>query len=636
MEPSPLTRQPQPDVFQPKVVQLYESLFKLQDDDAEKSEGFWTEFFLLRPDRPALRRVLDELGPADVVHLEGHTRDLFARAVVAVKAGRNGSDAHALETLAVFFSCVLSKKYAQPSSDIISVLAGINNVDSALTEFVGIMGGIIRSGKTLELRHKAVEVLLAFTAGAFQTTLLTYLIQRDLFPSVMKLIHESDSPDLIFKPFALLSLLANYNKFEFQNPYQLRLNDFVNEATIQKIVRSVGLACRRLRGQYIDIQDDLPEGWTLSNTLSIFGLGAIAPGKKSEKKKVVYDPETTKKMFTNLPGAEAAVLLATYDFTHANKLFCLNLVTLPADGADSEQPFASYLSLTSYLLQHAYLSPRTTHYSHLSLMVFRLLIEDGAICKRLCSDESKTAVRLCRQRQPHLPVVKGERTLAAALLDTMIDGINHNLRRRLDVGLYTLCVGITLRIISYMSRTRTRLAYHWAELFRSLLSLVRFLGTYTADVKDLPHIDTLLDHVVNVLALALSAGESFLPTPAAYDDLFYKVVEAGEVLGKFKDAFGLANRKSNSIDTLISVSAHYKQMLADGGAGSSPSKRRRGGQLTSLQVAEVIKEGYETLSIQAKEGLDTWDKFREADERVLLKKMGREAVGDVNRLVEGS
>jgi hypothetical protein len=36
------------------------------------------------------------------------------------------------------------------------------------------------------MRHKAIEVLLAATAGAYQTTLLTYMIQRDLFPSIMK------------------------------------------------------------------------------------------------------------------------------------------------------------------------------------------------------------------------------------------------------------------------------------------------------------------------------------------------------------------------------------------------------------------------------------------------------------------
>lgn len=335
------------------------------------------------------------------------------------------------------------------------------------------------------------------------------------------------------------------------------------------------------------------------------------------------------------PGNEAAVLLATYDFTHANKLFCFNFVTLTPEKGQ-EHPFAAYISLTSYLLTHAHLSQRTTLYSHLSLMVFRLLIEDPVLCKRMCSDENKVAVRLCRQRQPYLPLVGGERTLATAVIDTMIDGLNHNLKRRLDVNMYTLCVGILLRIISYMSRSRTRLPYHWSELFRSLLSLIRFLTTYVADLKDLPHIETLLDHVVNLLALGLSAGEAFLPTPAAYDDLFYKVVEAGDILVKFRDTYKLANRATNSIDTLISVSTHYKTLLAEGGGadkGGKGSKAGAGGVLTSLQVAEVIKQGYETLSIQAKEGLDSWERYREADERTLLKKVARVAVGDVRALV---
>lgn len=323
--------------------------------------------------------------------------------------------------------------------------------------------------------------------------------------------------------------------------------------------------------------------------------------------------------------------MATYDFAHANKLFCHNLVTLPAEKGE-EQPIASYISLTSYLLQHAYLSQRATHYAHLSLMVFRLLMEDPAICKRISSDESKTVVRLCRHRQPFLPLVKMERVLAASLLDLMVDGINHNLRKRLDVSLYTLCVGIMLRIISYMSRTRTRLKYHWSELFRSLLSVIRFFTQYTADLKDLPHIDTLLDHVVNLVALSLSAGEAFLPTPAAYDDLFYKVVECDEILTKFKDNYRLGNRGSNSIETLINVSTHYKQILVEGGGSGAARKRPSG--LTTEQVTDVIKQGYETLSIQAKEGLDTWDRYREADERTLLKMMARATVGDARTMVE--
>jgi Domain of unknown function (DUF1741) len=240
------------------------------------------------------------------------------------------------------------------------------------------------------------------------------------------------------------------------------------------------------------------------------------------------------------------------------------------------------------------------------------------------------SVRLCRQRSPYLPPVRGDRMLAASILDTMIDGINHNLRRRLDVDFYILCVGIIIRLISHLSRSRTRLNYHWSELFRSLLALVRFLNTYTADLKHLNNINLLLDDLVNLIALSLSAGESFLPSPTAYDDLFYKLVETGEVLVKFRDNYDLGKRPTSSIDTLISVNTHYKQLLEDGASG------RRGKHLTNAQVSGVIKQGYETLSIQAKEGLDSWEKYREADKKVFLKKMSRAAVADVKTLVTES
>lgn len=153
---------------------------------------------------------------------------------------------------------------------------------------------------SVELRLRAVEVVLSITSGAYQTSLLTYFIHRDLFPAIMKFIQDSDTSARVLEPFTLIGLLANYNKFEFQNPYQLRLNDFVNEAAIQRIIRSVGQTCRNLRNQYIDIQEDLPEGWTLASTLNMLKLGAIAPGAKASQKKPSYDPEVAKQMFAQL------------------------------------------------------------------------------------------------------------------------------------------------------------------------------------------------------------------------------------------------------------------------------------------------------------------------------------------------
>jgi hypothetical protein len=136
--------------------------------------------------------------------------------------------------------------------------------------------------------------------------------------------------------------------------------------------------------------------------------------------------------------------------------------------------------------------------------------------------------------------------------------------------------------------------------------------------------------LVNLLAFALSSGENFLPDPASYDDLFYKLVESGDTLIKFRDAFGLSGQ-SDSMQTLINVSSHYHSLLESNEKGKARSKH-----LSPQEVSTVIKQGYETLSIDASEGLDRWDKFREADFKSLLKKIARAAVEDAKALNDDS
>lgn len=92
-------------------------------------------------------------------------------------------------------------------------------------------------------------------------------------------IQDSANPELVLRPFLLLGLLANYNRFEFRNPYRLRLEDFVNESAIQKIARGIGFACSHSRNSYVVIQEDIAEGWTVGNTLAYIGLGVLAPSK---------------------------------------------------------------------------------------------------------------------------------------------------------------------------------------------------------------------------------------------------------------------------------------------------------------------------------------------------------------------
>ena len=70
MESSPLTKQDRPTSFEPKISQLYNDLFRSYDEEVTFSDGFWREFFLLKPDKVRLQRKIEDLSASDLLHLQ--------------------------------------------------------------------------------------------------------------------------------------------------------------------------------------------------------------------------------------------------------------------------------------------------------------------------------------------------------------------------------------------------------------------------------------------------------------------------------------------------------------------------------------------------------------------------------------
>lgn len=523
----------------------------------------------------------------------------------------------------MFFAVVLAKKYTNPSSDIIEVLAGLDNVDAVFTELVTRLDQTIREGRTMELRQKAVRTTIAVVAGGYQTALVSYFINRDFFPALMKLIHQLENPLRASEPFLLTGLLANYNKFETHNQYRIRFSDFVNDEAMKSIVESVSWTCTLLRERYITIQDDTPTTWSIGGTLSYVGLGGLAGVKPAAP---ALTEEQQRELFLEQPGLEAAIFLTLYDFVMTNKLFCHTFLTLPSPDKGQSGPFSTFISFNSYLFQHAYRTSRASMYAYLNLLVLLILVEDVDLAKLLC--ETSASVRLCRQRPPHLPLPKGERPHATAIIDLLTDGINHNLRKRLDTAFYTQSLAVISRLLAYLAKSRTKLTYHWAETWRSLLSFVRFLTTYSDDLKALPRTTELVEALAEVLARALTTGEAFLPDAAAYDDLFYKLVESGDALIKLRDVYSLSTptAKDSHINTLINVSKHYQELI--------DSERAKKEHLSPKEVSKIIKQGYETLGLEAKEGPRAAESgYREVEFRSVLKRAARVAVADAANLV---
>lgn len=327
------------------------------------------------------------------------------------------------------------------------------------------------------------------------------------------------------------------------------------------------------------------------------------------------------------------MLLATYDFVSANKLFCYNLVSSPADTKSHESPFSAFLSLTSYILHHAYRSDRSTLYGILNLSTLRILTEDAVLCKCICNPtETLFHVRLCRQRQPFLPATLSPRPAVAHILDLAIDTINHNLRRRLDLDLYVGCTNLIHRLVCYLAQNHIHVLYHWSLLWQSLLALLRFLQTYATDFIAQPiDIAALLTPLLKSLALAATQGVAFLPIAADYDDLFYKFVENYEYMTKLQAAYDLPLQTS-AIAVPLAVAKHFHTLLEEeiqqGKLGKNPSPK---------DVLKVVRKGYETLAVPPMDGmgLENWERYREAEEKGMIKKVGRKAVEDVRILVGG-
>ena len=419
---------------------------------------------------------------------------------------------------------------------------------------------------------------------------------------------------------------------------------------MERIVRCVAIAASTSRDQYVAIHDDLPEGWTLNSTLVFLGLRIFATGAKP--KPTLPTDEEAKALYVSLPGPEAALLLSTYSFVNSNKLFATKLATLSAPSKSTESPFSAFLSLTSYLGHHAFRSERCLHYSLLSLFTLRIMTEDNLAMKQLTSPDAKTSVRLCRQRAPFLPLITSDRIPILAVLDICIMAITHNLRKRLDVPLHKTSLFVIHRVLTYLSRQKLRLPHQWSYMWGSLLSLLRFLTQYSSSLQAMsPDIsNAICIPLTTILSFALTNGDTFLPSASDYDDLLYKIVQAGQgsvpttdqtqdtsttattslgLFSKFTTSYSLTTDPSSK--TLLQIFSHFQSLLTTTGTNTAARKQH----YSPHEVAAVLKEGYETLDTDVGSATDfgAWTPWREGEEKALLKRIIRSVVEDARRWV---
>lgn len=114
-----------------------------------------------------------------------------------------------------------------------------------------------------------------------------------------------------------------------------------------------------------------------------------------------------------------------------------------------------------------------------------------------------------------------------------------HMMKKLPMELYLLCISVIHRVLCYQKRCRVRLNYQWKEMWTALISLLRFVTQNESNLAKRMDIFLLCLQVVNIFNLFITYGDTFLPTPSSYDELYYEIIRMNSVfdnlnaMGKF-------------------------------------------------------------------------------------------------------
>lgn len=275
----------------------------------------------------------------------------------------------------------------------------------------------------------------------------------------------------------------------------------------------------------------------------------------------------------NLPPACTSCLLPIYLLCRANTVFVDTVLREHLKGQDSLQvkddpqkpSFASALiSLMSYLSTHGSLSERSKSYSRLALLIpLTLLASSAGIAALITAErpEDIAAIKLCTQRSGPLPVrsiasidqsnslgsffsqftaqqkdhQRGTNTrkqLLPFVLDTCVQYIRHNLRKRLDMPGYLICLHLLQTSIQTCAERKVQIIYgEWPDVWATINSTIAFLVGRHAELQGV-EVSKLGQALLSTLGLALLESDRFLQSRHDVNILVYEMVRSGESLRK--------------------------------------------------------------------------------------------------------
>ena len=487
------------------------------------------------------------------------------------------------------------------------------------------------------LKHqvlKFLQVLATATDNISQNTLLEYILINSVFEALIQILGNGALRQILgHETVLVLTLFVQYRKYESANQYIVKLSILDDELALTGYAQVVHNALYDFNRSYA-ARNIEPQGGWFSALASMVGNMFVADEKQIAAVR-----------------ANDSILLALYEAIHLNRNFITALThTLtpstpatppssvltpgnplinqaPPNDSTLLEPTCQPTNLLVTFLEYSSIVMQDTkdeiqhNNAKLCLIILTCISEDQYANSLMHDLNMNFQVPLHRMPMRHrkMKVEKDtpSRPLVCAVLDLMVEFIMSHMMKTFPLELYLKCLGITHRVLCYQKKCRVRIQYPWKELWTALINLLKFiLSNEGSLVKRHNNIFHLSSKIMNIFNTFITYGDTFLPNPNSYDELYYEIIRMHQVFdniysmalryttndGESKDS---AARLTNHLVNIRAIVNHFTPKVDAWAASQQLSS------LTEEQVLEVVRANYDTLTLKLQDSLDQFERYSE-------------------------
>eukprot|EP00731_Ephydatia_muelleri_P021105 Em0013g832a len=482
------------------------------------------------------------------------------------------------------------------------------------------------------LSLKLLLIVLTSADNISHNVLLEYLMLNSVFEAIIQVhmtlirphVWSCDCTDTLLSCVSGSSwlrcngcahTLLNYRKYETANPYVIKLSVLDDEIAVNGLGCVISTVLSEYVRQYLLSEEQQAVGFfgQLTNIVSNILLPSEAPQSaiRLAKTRLPSQPATP----TSPSPAVDRTLQVPLQFLTVLHQWALSS---PAISWEHSSPCLQYCFKTSKMKDH-YPMPK------LCVITLTCVVEDQHACVFLHDSNISFEVALHKATMLHRRVKKDKlphsRPLASAILDLMVEFLISHLTKNFPCELYSRCVGIIHRLLCYQKRCKTRLDYPWKGVWNALMNILKFFASNEQVLP--PTVATLMlsIEIVRIFNLFITYGDTFLPNPAIYDDLYYELIRMRKV---FDDIYIMGVKHSNGplkevcerllshIVNVRAISTHFVPKIDHWCTANEIAS------ITPDQVLDVVRSNYDSLTLKLIDGLDHYDRYTEKPKETLF------------------